>query len=54
MKHHPGSIGLVLRRLERGDLKRVGDVLRFVYGFAMVAIMFGCILMAIVAFGDWK
>lgn len=54
MKHHPGSIGLVLRRLERGDLKRVGDVLRFVYGFVMVGTIFFCIGMAIVAFGEWR
>jgi hypothetical protein len=54
MKRHPGTIGLVLRRLENGDLKRTGDWLRFVYGFATVGTCFVLIVLAIVAFGDWR
>ena len=48
------TIPLMLRRIERGDLKPVRDILRFVYGFACVAGFFACIIIAIVAFGDMK
>jgi hypothetical protein len=48
------TIPLVLRRIERGDLKPVGDALRFLYGFACFAGTIGCILMTIIAFGEWK